>query len=147
MADAVSVGRTVPFTPLGGKYGYVIIDGVRLNLKSWSPTQSTSLAPVTNFNSPQDGNENVHQEDIPTTIGTTFDCQGVQDGSVTGYHPTAGDSGLGIMGYNANLFFNVSFYVSSVGGLCDIDGVSGFNFSIKAVGLAVMVGTTGGAGG
>ena len=136
-AQPTSLGRTVPFTPLSGKYGYVNILGVLLNLAQWTPNQSTNLAPVTNFNSPQDANLNVHQEDIATTIGTTFTCVGVMDASITGYRPTAGDTGTGVFGYSAAIFFPVNFVVQSAGGPVTIDGASGIEFTVKAVGLGI----------
>ncbi len=140
-----SLGRTVPFVPLSGKYGYVNINGVLLNVASWTPNQATTLLPVTNFNSPQDANLNVHQEDIAGTIGTTFSIVGVRDGSATGYHPTAGDTGTGVLGYSAALFFPINFIIQSVGGPCTIDGASGVEYTIKAVGLGLMTGRNGGA--
>lgn len=143
--DPTSLGRTVPFTPLGGKYGYVIINGVRLNVARWSPSQSTNPLPVTNFNSPQDANGNPHDETVAGVISTQFDITGFQDASITGYHPTAGDVGTGVLGYNAALYFPINFLVVSYGGECSIDGVSGLNFTIKAVGLALLNGRNGGA--
>lgn len=141
----MSVGRTVPFTPLGGKFGYANINGVNLNVAQWSPTQNNSTADCTNFNSPKDGNGNPHAEMVPTIVKTSFNVTGVRDGSVTGYQPTAGDAGTGVLGYSPALFFNVQFYVTSVGGECKIDGVSAVQFGIEAVGLAVMAGSNGGA--
>ncbi len=146
-----SMGRTVPFTPVPGKYGYVCftagsLSGVYLNVAQWSPQQSASPLPVTNFNSPKDNNDNIHQEDVSGTVGTTYNVVGVRDAYTgQGYHPTAGDTGYGVLGYNPSLFYPVYFIVTSVGGPCTVEGVSGLEFSIKAVGLALMNGRNGGA--
>ena len=144
-AQPTSLGRTVPFTPLSGKYGYVTIGGVNLNLAQWTPQQATNLLSVTNFNSPQDANSNVHQEDIAGTIGTTFSVVGVMDASATGYRPTAGDTGTGVFGYSAAIFFPINFIVQSVGGPVNIDDKSGIEFTVKAVGLGLLTGRNGGA--
>ena len=144
-AQPTSLGRTVPFTPLSGKYGYVTINGVNLNLASWTPAQQTTPLPVTNFNSPQDANLNPHAEDIAGIINTTFDLAGVMDASVTGYRPTAGDTGTGVLGYSAAIFYPINFLVVSVGGDIKIDGASAIQFQIKAVGLGLLTGRTGGA--
>ena|ERR1700722_8710353 len=143
--SAPSLGRTIPYTPLGGKFGYVIINGTALNVAQWSPSQSTNILDVTNFNSPQDGNGNPHAENIPAVIHTSFDVTGTRDGSITGYQPTAGDSGVGTLGYSASLFYQINFNVESVGGECKIDAASGVNFKIVANGLALLTGRTGGA--
>lgn len=144
-AQPTSLGRTVPFTPLSGKYGYVTIGGVNLNVASWTPNQSTNALPVTNFNSPQDANLNPHAEDIAGVINTTFDITGIMDASATGYRPTAGDTGTGVLGYSSAIYYSINFLVVSVGGNVTIDGASAIQFSIKAVGLALLTGRNGGA--
>ena len=140
-----SLGRTVPFTPVPGKYGYVTINGVNINVATWSPTQSTNALDVTNFNSPQDANGNPHSESVAGVINSEFAITGFCDASVTGYRPTAGDTGTGVLGYTSAIFFPISFLVTSVGGDQDINGVAGLTFSIKAVGLGLLTGRTGGA--
>lgn len=140
-----SLGRTVAFTPVPGKYGYCTVNGVNLNVASWTPSQSGNPLPVTNFNSPKDGNANVHAEDVMGVINTQFDVVGVRDASSIGYHPTVGDTGTAVLGYSATLNYPISYIVTSVGGECSVDGVSGIQFTIKAVGLALMTGRNGGA--
>lgn len=139
------LGRVVPFSPLPGKYGFVQIQGVNINVKEWSPNQATNPLPVTNFNSPKDGNLNVHEEDVAGTIKTTFSITGFQDSERVAYRPTAGDTGYGVLGYSAALSFSINFLVTSVSGPCTIDGVSALQFDIKAVGLALMAGRNGNA--
>ena len=139
------VGRVVPFVPLSGKYGYVSIGGKNLNLAKWAPDQTADPLPVTNFNSPRDANYTVHSESVIGVANTTFTLHGVQDGSNNAYRPTVGDTGYGVMGYSAALFFSITFLVTKVGGECSIDGVSALEFSIKANGLCLMTGRNGGA--
>lgn len=140
-----SLGRTVPFTPVPGKYGYVTINGVNINVASWSPNQSTNALDVTNFNSPQDANQNVHSESVAGVINTDFTIEGFTDGSATGYRPTAGDTGTGVLGYSAALFFPINFLVTTVGGPQNVADTGRLTFGIKAVGLGLMTGRTGGA--
>ena len=141
-----SNGRTIPFTPRPGKFGSINVVGLgNLNLAQWSPTQNTNMAPVTNFNSPQDNNGTPHAESVATIANTTFQCSGVLDDSASGYHPTVGDQGTATLGYSATSFFTVNFVVSSVGGPCTIDGVSALDFTITAIGLARISSANGGA--
>jgi hypothetical protein len=140
-----SLGRTVTFTPVPGKYGYVQIGGVNLNVAQWSPSQQSSPLPVTNFNSPVDGNQNIHTETVQGAVTTTYSVTGVLDASTVGYRPTAGDTGYGVLGYNSNLYYPVYFWVTQVGGDCNVEGVAGINFTIQAVGLALLNGRNGGA--
>lgn len=135
--------RAIPFQPYPGKYGYVEIDNVRINVCRWSPNSSVSINPTTTIYSDVDDNEIVHSDSTPGICNTSFTITGFQDGSTRGYHPTPGQYGSGKLGYGVTLFYNIDFFVVSVGGDCMIDGVSGLTFTIQAYGNAAITHTSG----
>ncbi len=140
-------GRTVPYTPLSGKYGYVTINGVNINVFKWTPTGQVTPLDVSNFNSPQDGNLTPHSEWIAGKSDQQFQITGVVDASATGVYPTQGDVGTGVLGYDEDIFFDIEYLVISVGGGTDIAERSLIDFTIKANGLCVLSSAILGAGG
>lgn len=148
-----SLGRNAAFSPVAGSYGFVSIqangfyngNGVYINVAKWSPSRQINALSVTNFSSPVDGNNTVHEESIAGIMTTSFTITGVRDAGNIGYHPTPGDIGTAILGYDANHTFTINFLVLSDGGEQSVEGVAGFEFNIKALGLALMAGRTGAA--
>lgn len=130
-----SPGRTVAFTPVAGSEGFITINGVNLNLSSWTPSFSVTPIDVTNFNSPTDGNGIVYEEFIFGTATGTFDLEGPLDTSATGYFPKPGDTGTGTFGYKGGYTFAITFGVISVTGGQNVKERGQFKINVKANGL------------
>ena len=128
-------GRTVAFTPVAGAQGFITINGVNLNLSSWSPTVQAAELDVTNFNSPTDGNGLVHEEFIFGTVTGSFALEGPLDISATGYYPKVGDTGTGVFGYTGGYTFSIVFGVKSVGGGQNVKDFAKFSIVVRANGL------------
>jgi hypothetical protein len=152
-----SLGRTVQFAPIAGSFGYVeiimykagteqVLGGpVQLNVMRWSPQQAVQDLPVNNFNTPVDDNNTPHEESIAGIMRSSFRVAGVRDAGNIGYHPTPGDQGFAYLGYDEFHYFQFYFFVLDIGGEQNIEGVAALEFSIKAVGLCLMAGSTGGS--
>ena len=128
-------GRTVAFTPVAGAQGFITINGVNLNLTSWSPQVQAQDLDVTNFNSPTDANGLVHEEFIFGTVTGKFTLEGPLDISAVGYSPMVGDTGVGVFGYTGGFTFSIVFGVLDTSGGQNVKEYGKFHITVKANGL------------
>lgn len=128
-------GRTVAFTPVAGAQGFITINGVNLNLSSWSPQVQAAEVDVTNFNSPTDANGLVHEEFIFGTVTGKFTLEGPLDISATGYYPNVGDTGVGVFGYTGGFTYSVVFGVTDWSGGQSVKENAKFHIGVRANGL------------
>lgn len=130
------------YAPIGGKYGYIVVNGVTQNLNEWSANLEVDVIDVSGFGATPDSDGNILEQFLTGLMKAEFTIKGRYN-NAAGSKPMAPPVNLrpnlaitAVIGYSAAAAFAVTAVVINVTGGTQVRDAGNFEARIKVTGLS-----------